>query len=119
MSAVDQPDLTIPVPECARWCTFTEAAHRHEHPEDRLCWSDFHALPLTLHRPVDYGTPGNRWGYDKLDVVLRRGMRGCEVLVSHEAGCSRCDGDHEVRLTIDEARALRDKLTELIGLTDG
>ena len=116
MTSLTPPGLSVPVGRCAPWCTSTEARHQQEHPSDRLCWSEFHVVPLTLHEPVDYGTPGNRWGYDKLDVVLRRGTHDCEVLISHEAGCARCDSDHETRFTLEETQALRDKLTELLEL---
>ena len=41
---------------------------------------------------------------------MRQTAAGHEILVGHEVG------GHDVRLTLDEARALRDKLDELVRL---
>ena len=111
----------IPVRPCVPWCITTQVAHRQEHPVDRICWSEFLQVPLTLHRPVDCGTPGNRWGYDKLDVLARRqhGAEAPEVVLHRESGCEGCERDQETVLTLEEAQALRGRLDELLKLAEG
>lgn len=111
--------LTVPVRACARVVREDVAidGHEDEHPVDRSCCSEIHYVPLSRRDPVRMCN--GEWWHDHLDVALRWPPREAVqvVVLNHEGDDGkRGDASWEYELTFDEARALRNKLDELLGV---
>ena len=64
---------------------------------DSGCTSDLHAVPLTLHQPVDWERRADRWGCDKPDVLMRRSQAGEPEIVQPLARGPRSAASRAVR----------------------
>lgn len=104
-------DFPVPTRPCAPWCTDAGGDdHVGMAPEDRWCWTDLKRVPMTLAKPVQIG---DRWVFDWLELGLVRREQlvpgSTEVLIHNEGGS-------EWFLALDEARQVRNLLSELIDL---
>ena len=123
MTTTEREPLTVPLRPCAPWCdkTWQEDGHADENPADRSCWSKLLRVPLSRNKPVRMSS--GEWWFDHLDVVLRWPPREAEpvVVLNHEGGDDGTvrDASWEHELTLDEARALRDKLDHLLRVARG
>jgi hypothetical protein len=106
--AVVTAALEVPLRTCTPWCENGDG-HGDEHPEDRSCWSTFQVVPLSQHSTSKY-THGT-WRIAYLNVYLRRLPQSVEPLLYVHSE----ETDEEIRLTLDEARRLRDELTAALG----
>lgn len=101
--------LEIPLRECEPWCVAGQDRHAKDHPDDRDCVSDWHEVPLSLHDPVKMCE--DTWSRDWIDVNLRRPQEGRpQVWLNWET-----TNGVEIKLSLGEAAALRDALTNLLG----
>jgi hypothetical protein len=106
-------DLIVPLRPCTPWCRDGDG-HGDEHPEDRTCWSDYAHVVLSRHKPAHYND--DTWKMAFLNVYLRREPELEEF--PHVVIPTPRRPDHELRLTRDEARTLRDHLTGLIATAE-
>ncbi len=94
---------------CTPWCA-DGAGHEREHPVDRVCRTQFVDLPMSMLTAVKMSD--DIWCHDHVTVLLARNPQDDEahVVINHDAD--------DLLFTLDEARALRDKLTELLDIAD-
>lgn len=97
MSTVDV--RAIPLRACATWCE-EGTGHADQHPADRSCWSEFHRVTTSSHKPVSMGR--GEWVSDWVDVFLRRRPGAEEATLS----IFRQGDEVEIMLTLEEAQQL-------------
>ena len=105
---------------CPPWCATIHQDHdyyadRHHHA------TAGEPIDLSLYDD-DRTSDGNRPG--ELDFAITQHYRSAEATVTlllplHELDDSQVTGELDLELTVDEARALRDRLSVILGLVDG
>lgn len=101
-----RPALATGPVQCAPWCEYRDGHVGVMYADDQRCYSPLLRTNLTLHEPFDPQFP-EEGDYVEVFLARVRGMVTVDVML-HDEDC--------LRMTLDEARQLRDHLDAVLRL---